>query len=72
MRVVRSPFPLPLFLVLAGGAMLAAAPAAASPVASRGASARPVLPFISDDYARALAEARTRKVPLFIESWAPW
>ena len=31
-----------------------------------------VLPFIADDYARALAEARARKVPLFVESWAPW
>jgi len=31
-----------------------------------------VLPFIADDYDRAIAEARARKVPLFIESWAPW
>jgi hypothetical protein len=31
-----------------------------------------VLPFIRDDYTRALAEARARKVPLFIEAWAPW
>jgi hypothetical protein len=30
------------------------------------------LPFIEDDYGRALAEARTRKLPLFVESWAPW
>lgn len=30
------------------------------------------LPFIDDDYARALAEARARKLPLFIEAWAPW
>jgi endonuclease YncB( thermonuclease family) len=34
--------------------------------------AAPNLPFIEDDYARALAEARARKLPLFIESWAPW
>ena len=33
--------------------------------------ARP-LPFIADDYARALAEARARGLPLFIEAWAPW
>ena len=33
---------------------------------------KPVLPFIADDYARALTEARARKVPIFIESWAPW
>ena len=31
-----------------------------------------VLPFIQDDYARALHEARARKVPLFVEAWAPW
>jgi len=30
------------------------------------------LPFIEDDYPRALAEARSRKVPLFVEIWAPW
>jgi hypothetical protein len=30
------------------------------------------LPFVEDDYARALAEARARKLPLFIEAWAPW
>ena len=30
------------------------------------------LPFIEDDYGRALAEARARKLPLFIEAWAPW
>jgi len=30
------------------------------------------LPFIEDDYARALAEARARRLPLFIEAWAPW
>ncbi len=45
--------------------------AAASP-AMAGSASRPVLPFIRDDYPRALAEARARKLPLFIESWAPW
>jgi hypothetical protein len=34
--------------------------------------AGPSLPFIEDDYARALAEARSRQLPLFVESWAPW
>jgi thioredoxin-like negative regulator of GroEL len=28
--------------------------------------------FIENDYARALAEARARGVPLFIDAWAPW
>ncbi|HXK12812.1 MAG TPA: hypothetical protein VMT70_24475 [Vicinamibacteria bacterium] len=30
------------------------------------------LPFVSDDYGKALAEARAQKLPLFIEAWAPW
>jgi hypothetical protein len=30
------------------------------------------LPFIQDDPAQALAEARQRKLPLFVEVWAPW
>jgi hypothetical protein len=35
-------------------------------------SVRHTLPFLSDDYSRALAEAKARKVPIFVESWAPW
>ena len=31
-----------------------------------------VLPFVADDYGKALAEARAQKLPLFIEAWAPW
>jgi hypothetical protein len=30
------------------------------------------LPFIADDYSRALGEARAQKLPLFVEAWAPW
>jgi hypothetical protein len=30
------------------------------------------LPFINDDYARALAEARARKVPIVADVWTPW
>ncbi|RKH37302.1 thioredoxin family protein [Corallococcus sicarius] len=30
------------------------------------------LPFIADDYARALAEAKAKGVPLFVDTWAPW
>ena len=47
---------------------LAAAPAMAAPLGAEGR----VLPFISNDYARALGEARARALPLFIEAWAPW
>ncbi len=30
------------------------------------------LPFITDDFARAQAEARARHVPVFVDVWAPW
>jgi len=44
---------------------LIAAPAA-------GADVEKALPFVVDDYPKALAEARAQKLPLFIEAWAPW
>jgi hypothetical protein len=30
------------------------------------------LPFIQDDFAKARAEARERKLPIFVDCWAPW
>jgi hypothetical protein len=30
------------------------------------------LPFINDDYPKALAAAKQRNVPIFVEVWAPW
>lgn len=67
-------------------ALLAAGPAAAAtpatvrqshpsslPATAAWPTAKPeVLGFIADDYARAIAEAKARRVPVFIESWAPW
>jgi hypothetical protein len=50
---------LALLLALAAGPAVAATP-------------KPVLPFITDDYDRALEVARQQQLPLFIESWAPW
>ena len=44
--------------------LLAATLAAAQP-AKRG------LPFIEDDFAKAFEQARARKLPLFVEAWAP-
>ena len=29
------------------------------------------LPFINDNYPKALAEAKQRKLPIFVEVWAP-
>jgi endonuclease YncB( thermonuclease family) len=39
-----------------------------------GAAAPPkeALPFIENDYARALSEARSKKLPIFADAWAPW
>ena len=58
-------------------ASAATTPAAPAAPATRGPSPRMtappmVLPFIDDDYDRALAEARRLKIPIFIEAWAPW
>jgi hypothetical protein len=54
---------LPAFALVAGGC--AGPPAEDAPPG-------PVLPWIADDYPAALAEARARKLPLFVDSWAPW
>jgi hypothetical protein len=45
--------------------LLALAPATAP-------ARKTALPFIEDDYGKALLEAKARKLPLFIEAWAPW
>ena len=55
--------------LLAAALTLLPLPAAAS---TTPAAAPMVIPFIDDDYTKAVAEARARKVPLFIEAWAPW
>jgi len=36
------------------------------------AAAKEVLPFIDNDYSKALAEAKRKNVPLFVDAWAPW
>jgi hypothetical protein len=40
--------------------------------ATQPAGHAPAVPFIEDDYEAALAEARRRDVPVFVEAWAPW
>lgn len=62
-------------LALAAGVLAIACVREAAPrqaEASTAAKGSPVLPFIEDDYARALADAKQRNVPLFVEAWAPW
>ena len=53
-------------------AVLAFALLAAPAVARAAEGLDKALPFVVDDYARALSEARAQKLPLFIEAWAPW
>ena len=36
------------------------------------ASTHPALPWVENDYGKALAAATARRVPLFVEVWAPW
>lgn len=48
-----------------------AAPAAATKAGGQAAVAGP-LRFIADDGPAALAEAKRRGVPVFVEAWAPW
>jgi len=36
------------------------------------ASPSKALPFINDDFQKALTQARRRDVPLFVDVWAPW
>jgi hypothetical protein len=59
---------IPTVLVLT---LLNAVGAAAAPTDGRSGEGSAV-PFIDDDYKRALSEAHARDLPLFIEAWAPW
>ena len=34
--------------------------------------ARANVPFIEDDYTKAVARAKAKNVPIFVEAWAPW
>ena len=36
------------------------------------AQASAPLAFIEDDFATALAQAKAKDVPLFVDAWAPW
>ena len=41
-------------------------------LAAVGAQAKEVVPFIEDDYTTAVARAKAKNVPIFVEAWAPW
>lgn len=36
------------------------------------ANAKEVLPFVENDYAKAVARASSKNLPLFVDAWAPW
>ena len=61
-----------LLAIPAGSAGGAAAAKSKAPAKSRAPAEHLVLPFIEDDYPRALELARRCKLPIFIDSWAPW
>ena len=60
-----------LLFALSSGTSATAATAPSATTASP-SPAKSVLPWIADDYATAVAEAKRRGVPLFVEAWAPW
>lgn len=35
-------------------------------------SASANVPFIEDDYTKAVSQAKKLNVPIFVEAWAPW
>ena len=41
-------------------------------VAVAGEAPKEALPFIEDDYGRAVVEAKRSKLPIFVDAWAPW
>lgn len=59
-------------LALALGALLPAVRASAIPAKAPAAGPKSALPWIEDDWSKAVATAKARKVPIFVESWAPW
>jgi thioredoxin-like negative regulator of GroEL len=56
--------------------VLAAAPAHAKVAPKASAQAEPAhalaVPFIADDYEAALAQARAKNLPIFVDAWATW
>jgi hypothetical protein len=64
-----------LALAVATAGAAPSPPAGARPARSAAkapARPRPVLPFVHDDWDRALGLAKARSLPMFVESWAPW
>jgi len=58
-----------LFVV---GLLACTASRTSAPEVSAAAHEGAPLPFIEDDYDRALSEAKAKGLPLFVDTWAPW
>jgi len=71
---LRAPFAILLGAALLGCGVGDSAPpkTSATTGAAPKAEAREVLPFRTDDYAGALADAKKTGRPLFVDAWAPW
>lgn len=41
-------------------------------VVASAAQAKEVLPWIENDYTKAIARAKSADLPVFVEAWAPW
>ena len=46
--------------------------AVATSANSAGSTSHEAVPFIEDDFATAVALAKARGVPIFVDAWAPW
>ncbi|HEY0142957.1 MAG TPA: hypothetical protein VGF48_18815 [Thermoanaerobaculia bacterium] len=36
------------------------------------ATAAETLPFVKDDFPKAVALSKAKNIPIFVEAWAPW
>jgi len=60
-------------VLLPAAAAAATVPAhAPMPAAHLISHSHEAVPFLADDYAGALAAAKAKHVPIFVEAWAPW
>ncbi len=62
------------FLLIASAVGCSTQRAVIAPAGDSTADSHPSagLLFIEDDYPRALADAKARHVPIFVDAWAPW
>ncbi len=64
---------LPLAVPVLVLALAASSPARAARATAPAARApRAAVPFVRDDWPKAMALAKARQLPVFVEAWAPW